>query len=69
MQTIDLQHLETVTGGTQTVSGAAKLDTATQQALTQLSSDIKGLTTNTTNSSSQMTQLMTMAMMMKMSRG
>jgi hypothetical protein len=70
MKTIDPMTLETVTGGTQTVSGAKKLDTATEQALTKLSTDIKDLAKGSTNTQSQqMTQMMTVMMMAKMSRG
>ena len=69
MKTIDLQTLETVTGGTRTVSGASKLDSATEQALTKLSSDIKDLAKGSTNNQSQTTQLMTVMMMSKMMRG
>ncbi|HUS31051.1 MAG TPA: hypothetical protein VMZ53_21220 [Kofleriaceae bacterium] len=67
MTTIDNQILETVTGGTQTVSGARKLDTATEQALTKLSSDVKDLAK--APQQSQTTQLMTVMMMAKMMRG
>jgi hypothetical protein len=69
MKTIDLQTLETVTGGTQTVAGSKKIDTATEQALTKLSSDIKDLAKGSTNNQSQTTQLMTVMMMSKMMRG
>jgi hypothetical protein len=70
MKTIDTMTLETVTGGTQTVSGRKKLDTATEQALTKLSTDIKDLAKGSTNNQSQqMTQMMTVMMMAKMSRG
>ena len=70
MKTIDLRTLQTVTGGTQTVAGGRKIDTATEQALTKLSTDIKDLAKgNTNNQSQQMTQLMTVMMMAKMSRG
>ena len=68
MQTIDLQTLATVTGGTQTVSGAKKLDDATTQALTKLASDVKDLA-KPNNQQSQTTQLMTVMMMSKMMRG
>ena len=69
MQTIDNQTLETVTGGTRSVSGTAKLDDTTQKALTQLQSDIKDLARGQTNNTSQTTQLLTVMMMAKMSRG
>ena len=69
MKTIDTQTLATVTGGTQTVAGPKKLDTATEQALTKLSSDIKDLAKGSTNNQSQTTQLMTVMMMSKMMRG
>ena len=69
MKTIDLQTLETVTGGTQTVAGAKKLDTATEQALTKLASDVKDLAKGGTNQQSQTTQLLTVMMMSKMMRG
>lgn len=67
---LDLSALETVTGGTQTVAGAKKIDSATEQALTKLSSDIKDLAKGSTNNQqSQTTQLMTVMMMSKMMRG
>ena len=69
MKTIDIQALETVTGGTQTVAGSKKLDTATEQALTKLSSDVKDLAKGGTNNQSQTTQLLTVMMMAKMARG
>ena len=67
--TLDLQALETVTGGTQTVAGSAKLDDATTQALTKLASDVKDLAKGGTNNQSQTTQLLTVMMMAKLSRG
>ena len=69
MKTIDMKTLETVTGGTQTVAGAKKLDTAAEQALTKLSSDIKDLAKGGTNQQSQTSQLLTVMMMSKMMRG
>jgi hypothetical protein len=69
MKTIDNQTLETVTGGTRTVSGETKLDDATTQALTKLSSDVKDLAKSGTNNQSQTTQLLTVMMMGKMMRG
>jgi hypothetical protein len=69
MQHIANHILETVTGGTQTVSGGSKLDDATTQALTKLSSDIKDLARGSTNNQSQTTQLLTVMMMAKMARG
>ena len=66
MQHINPEALLTVTGGAATVTGAKKLDDATNQLLTKLSSDIKDLAKNSTSSSSQMTQMMTMMMMGKM---
>ena len=69
MKTIDNHVLETVTGGSQTVAASSKLDDATTQALTKLSSDIKDLASGSTNNQSQTTQLLTMMMMAKMARG
>ena len=69
MKTIDLQTLETVTGGSQTVAANSKLDDATTQALTKLSSDIKDLARGSTNNQSQTTQLLTVMMMAKMAHG
>jgi hypothetical protein len=69
MKTIETTDLETVTGGTQTVAGRKTLDTATEQALTKLSSDIKDLARGGTNNQSQTTQMMTMMMMAKLARG
>jgi len=69
MKTIDIQTLATVNGGTRTVSGEAKLDDATTQALTKLSSDVKDLAKSGTNNQSQTTQLLTVMMMGKMMRG
>lgn len=70
MRIIDNHILETVTGGTQTVSGgSSKLDDATTQALTKLSSDIKDLAKGSTNNQSQTTQLLTVMMMAKLARG
>jgi len=63
MKTIDAITLATVTGATATVAGPKKLDDATEQALTKLSSDVKDLARGTTNQSSQLTTLMTVMMM------
>ena len=61
---VDLDNLVTVTGGTQTVAGARKLDTQTEAALTKLASDVKDLAKTPANS--QMNQLMTMMVMSRM---
>jgi hypothetical protein len=64
MKTIDLDTLDTVTGGTETVAGARGLDTQTEAALTKLASDVKDLAKAPANS--QMNQLMTMMVMSRM---
>jgi hypothetical protein len=62
--TLDLDTLVTVTGGTATVTGAKQLDTQTEAALTKLASDVKDLAKAPANS--QMNQLMTVMMMSRM---
>ncbi|HSD88739.1 MAG TPA: hypothetical protein VLB44_14525 [Kofleriaceae bacterium] len=63
MKTIEAITLTTVTGGAATVAGTKKLDDATEQALTKLSSDVKDLARGSTNPNSQLTTLMTVMMM------
>ena len=64
MKHLDLDTLVTVTGGTETVAGARKLDTQTEAALTKLASDVKDLAQPTQNQSGQLMTMMLMTRLM-----